>query len=432
MTRSRLNLNWELIFRTDRLAYAQSYLDSIPFTPTEDELETISNYILWGKTDPTQKNGAARLKEEGIFLESKWNGSVPVESLDELIESPAFTENDIKPISSLAPKRVREVFSRSEARKLASPELLKELESLWSLIDETELTLNFYEAAHQLRKNPPRQELLNLDNDAIELAKSRASSLNQRSFLKLKHQLIELRQQQYNFQDSYRHTITPLKLRPYQELGGNPEFGNEIQILPLGLKTNANAKFFQEGIDPNSFGEEDLKLLSSLIWMKRAPSKQFDFRETDHLRALFGMWEELEAQAEESDSIRLFLDTAKFYIEMADLSEMEKLILEKKIKKESNQAIQLEIKKKFGHLYELNYISTLFCKKILEKIGNAASYHKEVCENLMFPENFKKCKDCGRWLLLDERGWVRRKRSKDGFSPRCKRCEKIKRIRATK
>ena len=48
-------------------------------------------------------------------------------------------------------------------------------------------------------------------------------------------------------------------------------------------------------------------------------------------------------------------------------------------------------------------------------------------ENLCFPENFKQCKDCGEVLLMDEISFVKRSRSKDGFSPRCKRCEKIKR-----
>ena len=113
---------------------------------------------------------------------------------------------------------------------------------------------------------------------------------------------------------------------------------------------------------------------------------------------------------------------------LADLDPKEELILKRKIQGKSNQEIRDEINSKFGHKYQLNYISTLYCKKVLEKIAEAARIHREVCENLFFPENFKKCKDCGRVLLLDERSWMKRKRSNDGFSPRCKKCEKIKRL----
>ena len=66
-------------------------------------------------------------------------------------------------------------------------------------------------------------------------------------------------------------------------------------------------------------------------------------------------------------------------------------------------------------------------KKILPQIAETAAFHKEVCENLFFPENFKKCIDCGETLLLTERNWVRRRRANDGFAPRCKKCEKIRR-----
>ena len=84
------------------------------------------------------------------------------------------------------------------------------------------------------------------------------------------------------------------------------------------------------------------------------------------------------------------------------------------------------IKEKYNHSYQLNYISTLYCKTI-DAIAETAAFHKTVCENLFFPENFKKCKDCGKSLLLTNRDWVKRARSRDGFSPRCKCCEKIKR-----
>lgn len=435
---NRLQLDWSLNLKTERVNFVSQYLDSLTFSPTEDELEVISNYILWGKNGQNEKNGPARLKNDGIFLESKWTGSTPIESLDELAESPSFSENDLMPLGAPAPRRKREVFSREEARAHASPTILENLEALWNQIDTIELTINLYDLAHNKRKNPPRQELLDrLTIEEIDAARAKSAKLNQRAYLKLKHQLIELRQQQYNFQDTYHHVLVPLKMKPYQEIGGASEFGSDIDVRPLGMKcAGVNKPVFDKIFnteklpEPDDFNEKELNFISSLLWRESNLKKKFDFSDTAHLSKLFAMWDELEDKSEESESLKLFLDTARVYIGLAGLDEKEKLILDMKIKKKSNQEISATISERFGHKYQLNYISTLYCKKVLEKISEASKFHREVCANLFFPENFKKCKDCGRVLLLDERNWVKRKRSNDGFSPRCKRCEKIKRLGA--
>jgi len=46
---SRLDLDFKLETREERTAFLNSYISSITFTPNEDELETMANYILWGK-----------------------------------------------------------------------------------------------------------------------------------------------------------------------------------------------------------------------------------------------------------------------------------------------------------------------------------------------------------------------------------------------
>ena len=120
------------------------------------------------------------------------------------------------------------------------------------------------------------------------------------------------------------------------------------------------------------------------------------------------------------------MNTARVYENLAQLEPLHKDLLDWKIQKKSNAEIQQLIKEKYNHLYQTNYISTLYCKT-LDNIAEAAAFHRTVCEALFFPENFKKCKDCGRSLLLTSRDWVKRQRSRDGFSPRCKHCEKLKR-----
>jgi hypothetical protein len=139
------------------------------------------------------------------------------------------------------------------------------------------------------------------------------------------------------------------------------------------------------------------------------------------------MWEELNESLESASldlSLHFFLRAAAMYRTLAALDPLLDDILSLKIKHSSNQDIADYINRKYNKRYQPNYISTLYCKKCLVEIAHTAERHREVLENIFFPENFKKCKDCGAILLLDEKNFVRRHRSKDGFSPRCKRCEK--------
>ena len=96
-----------------------------------------------------------------------------------------------------------------------------------------------------------------------------------------------------------------------------------------------------------------------------------------------------------------------------------------------NSEIASFLNKKYDKHYNENYISTLFHQKLIPQIAQAAIEHRDIAENLFFPENFKKCRDCGRVLLLNADNFVRQKKSMDGFAPRCKKCEKLKRSKYT-
>ena len=100
-----------------------------------------------------------------------------------------------------------------------------------------------------------------------------------------------------------------------------------------------------------------------------------------------------------------------------------------KIKKKTNNEIQKYINKKYQKSYTINYISTIFRQKIIPSICEAVEYHQEIIGNLFFEENFKKCSMCGKELLLSKYNFIKKSRSKDGYSNRCKICEKEERKR---
>ena len=435
---NRLNLDWTLNLREERKNFVEDYLTKISFTPTEDELSKMADYILWGKETGAEKDGHARIKHEGLYIESRsndWTDERQV-SLEGLLETPGFSENEF---ARPTYKKIRHVFSREEARRLASPQILEALEDLWRDIDSTELVISYYELDHNKRKTPIRQTLLDRFNESEhEIFKARAQKLTQYNYLRLKHQLVELRTQQYTYQDSYKQTIfsKPSNNSIYYKPEEPIEFGDEIPVLPLSIRYNAPLykKLFnpERFPAPDDFNEKELKEISSLLWTP-APSTQdaFDFSNEEHLYKFYSFYSNLEEKIHdeelgEDSALVQFMNTARAYEGLAQLEPLHTDLLKWKIQKKSNSEIQDLIKEKYNHSYQINYISTLYCKA-LKKIAETAAFHKTVCENLFFPENFKKCKDCGRSLLLTERDWVKRARSKDGFSPRCKHCEKIKR-----
>ena len=282
---NRLQLDFKLVTTDERAAFLEEYLKQPQFMkkpPTEDELETMGNYLLWGKDPVTGLNA----KQAGIVdIETKhgtWDRDSNIESLEGLMESPTFNEASLLPLDAIAPpKNKREVFSRKEALAKCPDYLTETFTQLFQHIDELDLAINYYDLAHGKRKNPPRDELLNRFT-AEEQAKleERASHWNQYKYLKMRHQLVELRREQYTLRDSFQQTIlaqeTPSPYYPPEE----PVLDVDIEVLPLGVKQDHGVAGYifrnWHEVIPANYTEEKLELISQLYWRKKnyKPSAQ--------------------------------------------------------------------------------------------------------------------------------------------------------------
>jgi hypothetical protein len=84
---NRLHLNFSLTTNVERRDFLEKYLQEKQFIdnpPTEDELQTMADYLLWGKDPDTGLNG----KQQGLDLKTRhgtWDDS-PVDSLEQLME----------------------------------------------------------------------------------------------------------------------------------------------------------------------------------------------------------------------------------------------------------------------------------------------------------------------------------------------------------
>lgn len=148
---NRLQLDFKLVTTDERANFLNEYLQRPEFTkrpPTEDELETMGNYLLWGKDPITGLNA----KQAGICdIETKhgtWDKSSSIESLEELMESPTFNEASLLTLDTVPLKAKREVFSRKEALDNCPSYLTPTFVDLFAQIDELDLMINFYELAH--------------------------------------------------------------------------------------------------------------------------------------------------------------------------------------------------------------------------------------------------------------------------------------------
>lgn len=139
---------------------------------------------------------------------------------------------------------------------------------------------------------------------------------------------------------------------------------------------------------------------------------------------MFFELENAAACAEMESNLPALMETLKFYTDRAELSDIQRKILDMKLNKVKNVDIAIEINKKWKKTYTPNYISTIFRQRIIPKINEAAAYHEKLVSNIFFEEEFKTCSSCGRTLLRDADNFTRKSRSKDGFTSRCKRCEK--------
>ena len=434
---NRLKLDFSLQTNVERQAFLEQYLQSDMFKqrpPDEEELETMADYLLWGKDPVTGKNG----KQEGLNLKSKhgtWDDS-PIESLDALMEQPTFNEAALSALGSTQFRTKKETFSREEALAEASPIVRESFLNLFSEIDKLDFLTAQWDLNHGKRTKPIRAELLHrFSQEEIAAMQEKVTHWNQYMYLKQRHQLVELRREQYTLRDSYRKIMFTQTTEEYTE-PNTIDFDVNVDVLPLGLNYNEgiSLEVFRawRELDPEHISDIDLKLISDLYWKKDAVapttySNIIDFRELEHVYQLLMFLCELEEavmEADVSSNLSSLLRTLQFYIDHADLTDIQREILDMKLRKKKNTDIAWDINKKYGKTYTPNYISTIFRQRIIPKINQAAIMHKEIITNIFFPENFKHCSACGELKLRHPENFTRKSRANDGFSSRCKVCEK--------
>ncbi len=408
----------------ERLGVVQTELRSKSAKLSPKVLSTYADYILWGKSTAQSQTPQTS--------QTFWDTSPMVLSLCDAEDLAGLAEASFRPISSPPTLIRRKKFDREAALKL-NPQLFG---NLFREIDRLDLAINFWEIEHGRRTLPPRESLLHkfTEEEQREIAQQSAT-WTQQQWLRQRHLLVEKRREQYTLFYAHAHSeIAPHTaiLEPIEDV--SVTLGTEIPVFPLGLKQDSPFLFsIFEGV---SFADLQpiKKSVSDFYWTQKAmqeaqrpDSPHFDFGNPAHLAKLVGVYADIHADHDPSklfDRTLALADTFDFYFEHTEMPPQQRVVLLGKLAGKSNAEIRQEVNSTFGTTYHINYISTLFTKRALPKIAETAKLHQRIAGELFFPENFKPCSACGRWLLRSSDFFFKRSRASDGFENRCKRCAK--------
>lgn len=381
-----LNLDFTLSSSEERKNFIEQYTKDKTFT--KKEIETMANYILYGKDK--DKNDTSIVDRKEVEIATKYGSykKKSPESLDSLMENPAFNENKITNNSIYRKKK---------------PTIDRELDKDIPGIQELWKTIDHYQYI--------------IDCNTGKINDPTARKLTPLELYKFKHIVIDLRKQQFILKDSVRPTYffgSPIQdietpISPDLPWDAHPDF----TIKPLGLYSS-NPKRFKEILE---IEEKDYQYNKDSKYI-------LDFTNPLHIYNLIEMYEEFIIAAEDNPESLTddIMETLDFYIDFAELDKVKMAILNMKKRKIPVQEIQNFIKKEYNSTHSINYISTIYKQKICGEIAEAAQLHYDMYLNRDNKSRWKRCNQCGKLKFLDSRNFMRKAKSSDGYNSKCKKC----------
>lgn len=392
----KFKLDFNIYSSKDRL----EAIKSIPLnTLTPSELETVTNYVLYGKDE----DGTSVVDRKEVQIKTKFNTYQKQKfvSLDEMMESPTFDEGEVfkdRPIY----KNVKPSINKEKAQDIPG------MKELWNTIDKYQRILDENEG-----KIPKTDE---------------TPTLNQRETYMLKHHLVEIRTHQYYLMDSYFPQIKMMK-KNKGEFYRDPLLEQlTYNVFPRGVMQEENDPKFAEPRKYDSGSPAFSLDLGKIEELKQAGKPYFNFLDENHLYYLILKYREIRGSIEDEPHSPLWglIWTIDFYIGRAKLSDQQRLIVEGKKAGLSNLEIQTKLKEDLGISHQVNYISTIW-KKSIRLIIDAVEINYDEWLAKDYDKAWKKCSCCGNEKLKDTRMFCQKAKSSDGFTSRCKACDAMKR-----
>ena len=412
------SLDYEIERDVDRCQAVYDILDSLDKTPSNLELEQMASYILYGKDEEGQ-NAVQRGemtdgdKRYGTFKRA----DDKLLSLDEILENPLADHQQIQTLNhpyvytKPKPTITKPKYDKKTGERIDPGDSdIPGMQDLWESIARYEHVVAVNEG-----KVPPDEHTPIL-KDGYRL-------------YQLKHQLVEMRRQQYYLKDIFKPTLhflsTDHPRTQYYDWNSDAQYWMPLdkwqeRVSHALLHTiSTNLDDYETRTNPWT-GETEV------LWVVRKHT--FDWENPSHIKALINYYDALYDQLHERHEAvgnTFFFDFER-YRAMANLSEVRNFILDQKLIKVPYAEIVHNLQVKYGLKYNENYLCNILAKEIPEKIALAAQKHRLLIETPA--EDCKQCFTCGRLLPRHKLFFVCNRSRKDGFSSNCKECERNKRI----
>lgn len=413
------SLDYSIERDIDRVAAVKDILDSLPTDPTQTELEQMGSYILYGK-DENGKNAVQRgdtYDGNSRRFNSFKTAEDKVVSLDEVLENPMADQQQLMSPHKRSVYNLKKTTIKRPKYDKKTGELIDigdgdipGIQDLWERIDHLEHWIAILE-----KRLPPDETTTVFEVDSYRL-------------YQLKHQLIDMRRHQYYLKDSYKPTLFFVAAdHPKQQF---IDWSSDSQYwMPLeqwqrkvsnSLLSSVSKNLEDYETRINERGETEVK------WVVRRHT--FDWENPKHVRALINNYDLLYDFFKEKLNTygRTLIFDFERYLEMANLTDLRKFILNCKIKKMQYPEIADLMEAQFGIRYNENHLSEIVAREIPEKIAEVATKHRMLLETPQ--DQLKVCYTCGRALPRHKLFFARNASRKDGFSSNCKECERLKRI----
>lgn len=386
----KFTLNFDIPTSQERMEAIKD-IDLSSLNPSE--LETVSNYVLYGK----DADGKSVVDRKEVQIKRKFNSYEKDRfvSLDEMMESPTFDESVLQK-NKTQYKKVKPSIDKEKAANVPG------MKELWASIDDMAAQLQ------QLKDKPDQ------------------TAEDRKKIYYMNHHLITLRKQQYYLMDSVYPTILGQKNKA--EYHPSPtEAQMNYPILPRGTMSGVDDKFFKTPRLAKGFETEQIHIYTDeeVQEMRTEGRPFFDFRNADHIYQLVQHYADIETFVEfmPDSPLHNLLWTLDFYIEKANLSEQQALIVRDKKKRCPNKEIAKHLMDELGIYHQENYISTIWNKSVI-LITEAVelNYDEYLCRN--YNKAWKVCSRCKTELLRDSRNFVKKAKASDGLTGRCKKCDK--------
>lgn len=386
-----LKLDFTINTAKERKEFIDKLLENKNIKYTQKEIETMSDYILYGK----DSEGKSCVDRKEVHINTKYGSykKKEPESLEALLDNPNFNEGIFIKHNNHY-KTIKPTINREKDANIPT------IKELWEEIDRLQYKID----ANTGKIEDP--SIPKLDNFQL---------------YKLKHYVIDLRRQQFYLKDIFNPTILQYGSSAHQTLPtketeinwGAPD--SDYDIAPLGIISSNQQRFYK----PREVIEKDYKYNADAKYL-------LDFRNPEHIYLLFENYYDLFNYYENKPEsiIKGLIETLDFYTTRAKLTEVKLFILECKKLRILNEEIKNKVNKKFNLTYTSNYISTIWKQNICQETAEAAILHYDYYLNRENPFVWKKCNMCGEIKLKDTREFVRKARSSDGLANRCKKCDK--------